>query len=249
MIKAVLFDLGGTLHVCSNSPERKVWFAQRLIERLADYGMHIKEDAPTLARQLDVNMEIYKHESEETLKELPSEIIWNDYYLKEQNFGRARLKPLAEELSFLNDYERTKNIRRPHLTECMQTLKEMGFRMGMISNIISRSIVPHFLAEYGLTDYMECVITSAATGIRKPSAEIFRVAERAMNLAPDELAYVGDTLSRDVRGVRNAGWKCMIQIDNPGIAHRDKGITGVKPDYRILDLMEVPDILAREAQR
>ena len=27
MIRAVLFDLGGTIHVCSSSEERKIWFA------------------------------------------------------------------------------------------------------------------------------------------------------------------------------------------------------------------------------
>ena len=31
MIRAVLFDLGGTIHVCSSSEERKIWFANRLI--------------------------------------------------------------------------------------------------------------------------------------------------------------------------------------------------------------------------
>ena len=34
MIQAVLFDMGGTLHTCSDSPARRIWFAQRLLERL-----------------------------------------------------------------------------------------------------------------------------------------------------------------------------------------------------------------------
>ena len=63
-----------------------------------------------------------------------------------------------------------------------------------------------------------------------------------MGLKPSELAYVGDTISRDVRGVRNAGWRMMIQIENPLIAHRDAGLenAGYKPDYLIRDLAEVP---------
>ena len=43
----------------------------------------------------------------------------------------------------------------------METLKGMGLKLGIISNIISRSVVPHFLAEYGILDLMDCVVTSA----------------------------------------------------------------------------------------
>ena len=59
-------------------------------------------------------------------------------------------------------------MRRPHLQEMFHELREMGLRTGMISNIISRSVVPHFLAEYGILDQMDCIVTSSETGIRKP---------------------------------------------------------------------------------
>ena len=247
MIQAVLFDMGGTLHTCSDSPARRIWFAQRLLERLRDYGIDLDLTPQALSAQLAVNAEIYKHETEASLQELPTEVIWNDYYLRQQRIGRERLAPISEELSFLYDYERVRNLRRPGLTECMRALKDMGLRLGVISNIISKSIVPHFLAEYGLSEMMECVVTSAQTGVRKPSAEIFRIAQRRMNLSPDELAYVGDTLSRDVRGTRNAGWGLMIQIENPASAHRDAGLenSGLKPDYRIRELAQIPPILAQ----
>lgn len=39
MIKAVLFDLGGTLHTSDSPPGRAEWFARRLLDRLADYGI------------------------------------------------------------------------------------------------------------------------------------------------------------------------------------------------------------------
>lgn len=248
MIKAVLFDLGGTLHQCSGSPERDLWFASRLIHRLADYGVSLETTPEAFSARLKTNAETYKADVEQSMRELPSEIIWNDYYLKEYEIGRERLKPFAEELSFLYDYERVKNMRRKDLTQTMDELQAMGLRIGVISNIISLSIVDHFLAEYGLTRYMQCVITSAGTGIRKPSAEIFRVAEAALNLPPEQLAYVGDTISRDVRGARNAGWRLMIQIRNPGTAHRDACMRGLgyKPDYLIDELREIPDILRKE---
>ena len=247
MIRAVLFDLGGTLHVCSNSEERKLWFARRLISRLAEYGISLDISEQALSRQLQENAERYKHEVEKTLRELPPEIVWNDYYLREQALGRDTLAPIAEELSFLYDYERVCNLRRPHLLDCMDALKAGGLRLGLISNILSRTIVQHFVAEYGLDRYMECMLTSAGTGIRKPDAGIFRLAEEQMGLGPDELAYVGDTLSRDVRGVRNAGWRLAIQIYSPTAARRDAGLAdmGYQADYNITDLIEIPGIIRR----
>ena len=251
MIRAVLFDLGGTLHVCSSSEERKLWFAGRLISRLGEYGVSLPISPEGLARQLEVNAERYKRDAEATLRELPPEAVWNDYYLREQNLGRDALSPLAEELSFLYDYERVCNLRRPHLLDCMRALRADGLRLGVISNILSRSIVPHFMAEYGLEDFMEVVLTSAGTGIRKPDAAIFHLAEEKMGLRPEEMAYVGDTLSRDVRGVRNAGWRLVIRIDSPNAARRDKGLRemGYRADWEIQDLEEISEIIRKENAR
>ncbi len=248
MIRGVLFDLGGTLHVNDSPPGRDIWFSRRVIERLGDYGIHLEISPEALAAQLAVNAEEYKRHSEQDLKELGGAEIWSRWFLREQGLSPSQLAPMAEELSFLYDYERVRVMRRPHLAQTMERLQSMGLRMGVISNIISRSVVPHFLAEYGIDGYMDCVITSCGTGIRKPDPGIFRVAEEKMGMAPEELAYVGDTISRDVRGTRAAGWKCMIQIRNPAIAHRDKGLENSpwKPDYLIDDLAEIPDIIARE---
>ncbi len=250
MIRAVLFDLGGTLHVCSTDEERKLWFARRVISRLGEYGIRLDISDKELSLELQENAERYKHEVEETLRELPPETVWNDYFLKEQALGREVLAPIAEELSFLYEYERVCNLRRPGLIACMDALKADGLRLGVISNILSRTVVPHFMAEYGLDPYMECVLTSAGTGIRKPDAGIFRMAEKQMGLRPDELAYVGDTLSRDVRGVRGAGWRLAIQIYSPTAFKRDRGLagTGLKADRNITDLLQVPGII-REVNR
>ena len=248
MIKAVLFDLGGTLHKSSSPAGRDLWFCQRILDRLEDYGIRLEGGAELLAQRLPVNSEIYKHETEQTLRELPTAEIWCRYFLREYGLDPEQLEPFSEELSFLYDYERPRVMRRPHLKETMLELKAMGLRLGVISNIISRSVVRHFLAEYGVEEMMDCVITSAETGIRKPSPEIFRIAEQAMGLGPEELAYVGDTISRDVIGTRRAGWALMIQINNPSIAHRDIGLenAGWEPDALIEDLAEIPAILKRE---
>lgn len=248
MIQAVLFDLGGTLHTSDSPPGRAEWFAQRLLDRLADYGIVLDATPRELAVRLHENSEAYKHASELDLRERPPAEIWSDWYLRDWEIGRERLEPIAEELSFLYDYERPRVLRRPNLVQTMERLKAMGLQLGLISNIISTSVAPHFLEEYGIRDYMDCIILSSVTGIRKPDPGIFQAAEEELDLYPSELAYVGDTISRDVLGVRNAGWKLMIQIGSAASALRDKGLVGpqYEPDYKISDLAEIPAIIEKE---
>ena len=52
MIRAVLFDLGGTLHVCSTDEARKLWFARRLISRLSEYGIVLALSPEELSKTL-----------------------------------------------------------------------------------------------------------------------------------------------------------------------------------------------------
>lgn len=245
MLKAVLFDIGGTLHTVTNNETLRRAFARRLIDRLTVYDIYLDTTPESLAQTLHENAEAYKHWSEKSLVELPQAQVWNEYYLKEFHIGEERLAPIAEELSFLYDYERVCNKRRPYVKETMQALSEMGLRLGIISNIISTSLVPHILREYGIHNYMECIILSSEAGCRKPDARIFEIALEQLGLRADEMAYVGDTLSRDVIGARNANLGMVIQIRNPVVAHRDAHLDADahKPDHLIDNLNEIPDLI------
>ncbi len=245
-IDAVLFDIGGTFHTVTNSEALRTSFAKRLRERLADYGIVISGSDREIGLRLHENAETYKHHSEKTLIELPSKRIWNEFYLKEYHIGEAKLAPIAEELSFLYDYERVRNLRRPGLSETLAALRGMGMRMGVVSNIISTSFVPHILKEYGIDPYMDCIVMSSETGVRKPDSAAFDPALEQLDVKRKNTAYVGDTLSRDVLGAKNAGLALMIQINNPAIAHRDAHLAGggLEPDYRIDELTEIPGIIS-----
>ena len=246
MITTLLFDLGGTLHSAHRTADSEQRFADRLIRRLADYGIDLDTTPEVLARSLRTNAEAYKHRGELDLTELDQTTIWNDYYLKEFAIGRERLEPIAEELSFLYDYERVINMRKPRLKETIETLHGMGIRMGIVSNIISTSLVPHVLNEYGISRYMECIVMSSEVGIRKPDPRIFDVAFQKMGVTAAESGYVGDTISRDVIGARRANFGLVVRINNPSIAHRDAAYQGAdvpQADAVIQELYELPELL------
>lgn len=246
MIDTVLFDIGGTLHTVTNNETLRTLFAKRLRERLADYGIALTGEDYEIGLRLHENAEAYKHHSEEILSELPAKRIWSEFYLKDYQISEDKIAPIAEELSFLYDYERVRNMRRPGLVETLETLRGMGMRMGIVSNIISTSFVPHILKEYGIDSYMDCIVMSSEVGIRKPNPAIFTPALQQLGAKRETTAYVGDTLSRDVLGAKNAELALMILINNPAIAHRDVGLagSGIEPDCRINDLTEIPGIIS-----
>lgn len=245
MIRAVLFDVGGTLHLARHDPDLANDFSRLLLERLAKNGINLPIDPLALTPLLHENAEAYKHWSEETRLELPGARIWNEYYLKDFRIGEERLAPIAEELCWMYDAVRVNNVPRPHMQETMLSLREMGMTLGIISNIISTSFVPKLLKDYGIAELMDCVILSSEVGIRKPDPEIFHLAGRACGVPCSEMAYVGDTLSRDVLGCRNAGVALCIQIRNPSIAHRDTAFqgTGLAPDVAVDGLEEIPAVV------
>ncbi len=248
MIRALLFDLGGTLHAVRHTADSRLNYCAHLLRILEEHGIVLDTDPEKLDALLAVNTEEYKHYSERTRRELPQPEIWSRWYLREFDVPEEQLAPFAEEMSFYYDRERLINTPRPRLKETMEELHAMGIRLGVISNIISTTLVPFVLKEYGIDGLMECTVMSSSTGIRKPDPRIFDIAMAEMGLTAAETGYVGDTISRDVLGARNAGLGLNVRIDNPSIAHRDAAFQGPdapKADFVIHELYELPEIIRK----
>lgn len=245
MIKAVLFDIGGTIHTQVETEESRRDFSTACLALLNAHGLLLGEDAETLVANIDRDIEAYKDYAMSKLIELDPDTIWKDYALNSYAFDRDKLTGLGEELCFLLDRRRKEIRKRPHLNEMSAALYERGYRLGIISNILSHGFVPAILKEHGVDRYFEHLVLSSDCGIRKPSPAIFDLCCEQMGLGKDECCYVGDTISRDIIGARRSGWRTIIQIDNPLSYHRDVGLEdcGCVPDYRIFDLGDIPGIL------
>ena len=179
--------------------------------------------------------------SEEELIEIPADRIWQEFFLADFHIPAEKLAGLGEDLCYMFDRWRKHIVKREGLEETLKGLKDAGYRLGVISNIMSTTFVPRILEEHGVRQYFETLTMSSVCGIRKPRADIFDIALKEMGIPKEEAAYVGDTISRDVRGISNAGWPLMIQIDNPRIYHKDEKYRGMgyKADVEIKTLAEI----------
>jgi putative hydrolase of the HAD superfamily len=149
-----------------------------------------------------------------SLRELPPARIWAGYVLKPLGVSEEQLDPWAETLCRLYE-ERRRLIPRHGVRHTVQTLHALGYRQGIVSNITSASFTAGRLRRYHIAPFMETVTLSTLTGIRKPDPAIFHAALREIGLDAEECLYVGDQISRDLLGARNAGMGAVI-LFRPG---------------------------------
>ncbi len=240
-IRAVLFDLGGTLEDTSYDDALRLTATGGLRDLLAQHGLDPGLDVPELYAVLKKGIKAYRIHRETTEHEVPPERVWSEIIFSELNLPADKLAAMGEELAFYWDAKFTKRVLRPEVIATLDALRERGFRLGVISNIMSRNLVPYNLAQDKIADYFEVVLTSASFGWRKPNPRIFHEAARLLHLLPAACAYVGDTISRDVVGAHRSGYALAIQIKSFYTAVSDTETDIEPPDAVVQNLLQVVD--------
>jgi putative hydrolase of the HAD superfamily len=121
-------------------------------------------------------------------------------------------------------------------------------RHAVLSNSSIRVQDPKLRA-LGVYDRFETVLCAAELGVSKPAAEAFLAACTALELAPHEVAYVGDHPEIDGRGAAGAGL-LSVWIDR-GRAPAGGGASAgdvVAEAHRISSLAELPAIVRADTR-
>ncbi len=92
----------------------------------------------------------------------------------------------------------------PFTLDMLASLRRKGYRLAMITNGVHERQWGK-LRCLGLENEFEYVFISGDVGVDKPDPRIFEVCAQAMNLEPQQMAYVGDNPEPDVQGAYNAG--------------------------------------------
>jgi len=129
-----------------------------------------------------------------------------------------------------------------HVPDTILTLRDMGYRLGLVSNTLMVSDAHRLLFwEAGILDAFDVLVFSAEFGMNKPDASIFMRALDTMGVPPDRAWYVGDKPHRDVCGARRVGMTAVL-VDSP---HTDRLGDGDDhwPDLMIPDISALPNLL------
>ena len=79
------------------------------------------------------------------------------------------------------------------------------YRLGVVSNFDDTAAAYGILVRHGIAGVLDTIVVSEAIGLRKPHPALVRAGLRDLGLAPEEVLFVGDTLSEDVAAARAAG--------------------------------------------
>ena len=244
MIKAVFFDMGGTLETFRFTREYRIQQAPLLRQCLIKAGIVFLETDEELADRVTRGITAYHKWNLKSMIEVPTEEIWGKYVFSGLQIDQNALSSISEELSFL--YETCFYIRemRPGVPDVLEKIHSMGLKIGCISNTQSLTQVPSTLKKYGIQDYFDAVVLSSAYGRRKPDPAIFYYATQLTQVPTGVCVYVGDKINRDVLGAKRAGFHLAVQIKH----EYDDGDPdeGAVPDHVITNLQDLIGILQAE---
>ncbi|MFC7686073.1 HAD family hydrolase [Ureibacillus sp. GCM10028918] len=212
MIKAVIFDLDGTLLDRDASVQK---FIEDQYTRLIECLGHIPKEK-YISRFIKLDCRGY---------------VWKDKVYQEM-VDEFKIRELSWEM-LLQDYftEFYKCcIPFPNLISTLESLKAHSIRLGMITNGKGQFQMNNIRA-LGIEQYFEAILISEWEGMKKPNPEIFRKALRHLDLAPNESLYVGDHPENDIKAAKNVG---MV-----GVWKNDFQWKQVEADFMIEDLNEL----------
>jgi putative hydrolase of the HAD superfamily len=237
-IEAIFFDMGGTLDLYPASEQRTKEACLKMQSRLVAAGApQIGGYSENQFRNMVFNgIKKYQNWRKTENIELSPEKFFSDFVLADTGVAPRIINALGEELAFLIDVGFHERTPRPEAAAVLQAIKERRIRLGIISNVVSRTQVGYSLAQYGIKEYFDPIVLSSVFGKRKPHPAIFHYAFRTAGVNPANVIFVGNSPTKDIMGARNAGVGKTVCIE---YSETPAAEMGPAADYHIQDLREL----------
>jgi putative hydrolase of the HAD superfamily len=133
-------------------------------------------------------------------------------------------------------------ILAAHTHPLLESLREAGLRLGLVSNAFDPGWLLHRdLEQMGIAQRVEFSVFSSEFGLRKPHPAIFERALEALGAEPGRALFVGDRLYEDVRGAAEVGMTTVQALWFRADDHPD----GAEPDYQAFTQLDVLNVVRR----
>ena len=240
-IKAVFFDMGGTIQNYWPSPDLGLQATPDIQKLLLDAGIDINLDDQQLYDLITEGITRYHEWSLQSLDEITPQQIWTDYVLADYPVTPEQLQPVAEDIMVIIETHFSTREIRPEIPAVLEEIKKMGLKIGIISNVNNCGQVPQNLDEYGIKEYFDPIVLSVEYGRRKPDPAIFYHAARLAKVPTSACIHIGDRITRDILGAQKAGFCAAVQIRHTH--HEKEDETAAIPDLVIDSMTELLDFL------
>jgi putative hydrolase of the HAD superfamily len=124
-----------------------------------------------------------------------------------------------------------------HAAETLEALRNRGFKLGLLSDFPPETKLAHL----GIGGCWDAVLCSEQIGALKPDPRPFQELAAALNLAPGQILYVGNSRRYDVAGAKGAGMRTAL-ITGPFSDSIGGGGAG-SPDFVFHDYRQLHDYM------
>lgn len=230
-IKHILFDLGGTLmHAKNDWAEIYNQADTALVNKLNEYDIQL--DAKTFRARL----EKYYNQRDIDFYETTYHFILGEL-LKELNYAEVSESVLRSALDAMYAVTQTNWELEKDTIETLRSLKSRQYHLGIFSNAGDDKDVQQLIQNFGVRNYFDFVLTSAACYYRKPHARAFEISLARWNITPKECVMIGDSLVADIYGAKKLDMK-TIWLTRRAVFNVDD-MQRFKPDFSMRALREL----------
>lgn len=224
--------------------------------------MHTRSDSPTIEMQADealtaflrqhgieLGAEVFRARLQEYYQQRDKDFYETTYHLvlrellKELGHAEVAESVLRSALDALYAVTQNNWQMESDTIETLEALKSEEYRLGIFSNAGDNKDVQDLIESFGIRNYFDFVLTSAACFYRKPHPRAFEIALAQWNAPPNEAAMIGDSLEADILGAKN------LNITSIWITRRAKfkeeDMRRIQPDFSLRKLSELPATLDR----
>jgi len=233
MMRAVLFDFGGTLYDYASlqTAER-----ESLLDLIGWAG--VETDAMAV-------QSAYRDSMKDVFRTyLPQSFYFHRDLFRDALGGmlqRLGTEPTPDLLDRFREVQWNRHARdftlRPGVHETLSELRRRGLHLGIVSNI-DEDQLGHMIDLGSLRPYFDSLLSSEKARSCKPDQAIYEEALRRAGCKAEEALFVGDTLLQDIAGANRMGMQSAL------IWHRDDReppLGDVRPTHVI---RQIPEILA-----
>ena len=230
-IRHILFDLGGTLmHARADWAPVYARADQLLAETLRQYDIDLDQHF------FRSRLHQYYKQREQDFQETTYHFVLREL-LKELGYIEVAESVLRAALDALYSVTQTNWQLEIDALETLQELRAKNYRLGIFSNAGDDKDVQELVANFGIRENFDFVLTSAACYYRKPHPRAFEIALAQWSIPPGESVMVGDSLAADIFGARQLKmrtfWLTRRAQFTPDEEQR------IRPDFRLSELNEL----------